>query len=173
MPPEVLQAFLRMVMQQQQQAQPAFDPLYGLPDAARQSQMPLAMNGPPGGPSMAGLDPVTLDMIRGSLGQQLPPGLPLVVQDQIRNQPSYGEGEIMAPERWWNPALGGQDQRSGPQREDRLLFDRQEALGIPGTSDAWSWARPEGGVWSSRPPGVSPYASPPSQGWRGFPMGLY
>jgi hypothetical protein len=124
MPPWLL-SFLQMAMQPRQQ--PQFDPMYGLPDAVRQSLM---------------------------------------------TQPSYAEGQIMAPEQWWNQAMGGQLQMMGPQRENRLMFDRNEALGIPNqdTVNPWSWAMPEGGMWSSRPPGVSPYASPPG---RGFPLGLY
>jgi hypothetical protein len=106
-------------------------------------------------------DPMEQEMMR--FGQQrLPPGLPLGVQDSIRNRPSYGEGEIMAPQRWWIPALGGQVQKQGPQREERLLLDRGEAIGTspvpPGLRDL-----PEGGVWSSRPSWESPYASPLNQ----------
>jgi hypothetical protein len=125
------------------------------------------------------LDPVVQDMIRGNLGRSLPPGLPLGVQDSIRNRPSYGEGEIMAPEPWWIPSLGGQMQKEGPQRENTLLFDRQEALRIPNPGvpvDPWSKDQPEGGVWSSRPPGVSPYASPLNQLMelgRRAPLSLY
>jgi len=113
---------------------------------------------------------------------QAPPqqiaALPEVVQRSIREQPSYGEGEVMAPMQWWNPAEGSQLQMSGPQREDRLIFDRREALGIPNpdTEDPWAQAQPEGGVWSSRPSGVSPFASPLNQlmqQGRRLPWSLY
>lgn len=88
---------------------------------------------------------------------------------------SYGEGQVMAPEQWWNPAEGGQLQQLGLQREDRLQFDRREALGIPNpdTQNPWSQAMPEGGVWSSRPPEVSPFASPSNQPLQRPPFGLY
>jgi hypothetical protein len=104
-----------------------------------------------------------LDLLKYQLSSQ--DRLPPVVQNSIRNQPSYGEGQIMAPSQWWNPAFGGQLQMSGPQREDRLLFDRGEARGIPDpdTSNPWDRAMPEGGVWSSRPPGVSAFADPLNQ----------
>jgi hypothetical protein len=109
----------------------------------------------------------------------LPPqlyGLPEAVQRSIMTQPSYGEGQVMAPEQWWSPAEGGQLQQLGPQREERLQFDRREALGIPNpdTPNPWaSLAIPEGGVWSSRPPGVSPFASPLNQPQQRPAFGLY
>lgn len=112
------------------------------------------------------LDPSILEMIGRGPQRSLPPGLPLGVQDQIRNQPSYGEGEIMAPGQWWNPAESDVLRMIGPQREDRLAFDRGQAQGILNPyveDDPLSRAMPEGGTWSSRPAGTSPFASPLNQ----------
>ena len=102
-------------------------------------------------------------------------GLPEAVQRSIMQQPGYSEGGVMAPELWWNQAEGGQLQRRGPQREERLQFDRREALGIPNpdTENPWLWAMPEGGMWSSRPPGVSPFDSPFNQPLRRRGPALY
>jgi hypothetical protein len=94
---------------------------------------------------------------------------------QAQQPQGYAEGQIMAPEQWWNEAMGGQLRRLGPQREERLQFDRRQALGLdnPDTENPWLQAMPEGGVWSSRPPDISPFASPLNQLMRRLPYGQY
>jgi hypothetical protein len=70
---------------------------------------------------------------------------------------------------------------AGPQRENELVYDRSQALGLlnPYVSEdrePRAWALPEGDVWSSRPPDVSPYASPLNQMMqlgRRAPLALY
>ena len=115
------------------------------------------------GRSFADIDPAVREMIQGSSpGFQTPPGvspsLPLVVQDSIGNRPSYGEGEIMAPSQWWNPAVGGQLKMSGPQREEHLSFDLSD------TRDKGNWpVMREGEYASRRPPEFSPFADPLNQ----------
>lgn len=104
-----------------------------------------------------------------SLSTPMPPGLPLVVQDALRRHRGYGEGEIMAPEPNYNPAFNEEPWRapgSPEKRETPLMFDRSEALMIPNTSmprNPWERDMPEGGIWSSRPSNVSPFASPLNQ----------
>jgi hypothetical protein len=128
-----------------------------------------------GDPDVQGLDPVELEMIGR---RPLPPGLPLGVQNQIQTQPSYGEGDVMAPQQWWNEAMGEPLMQSGPQREETLSFDRRQALGIPDPYiDPWqdpaAMAMPEGGMWSSRPPEISPFSSPLNQMLQRPPFGQY
>jgi hypothetical protein len=78
-----------------------------------------------------------------------------VVQDSIGNRPSYGEGQIMAPSQWWNPALS---EMSGPQRENSLRNDLSD------TRDRENWpVLREGEYASRRPPGLSPFADPLNQ----------
>jgi len=109
------------------------------------------------------LDPVTQEMIRGSL---VPPGLPLGVQDSIRSRPSYAEGEtIPVPAgRYQSPdnPLFQQEWGAfqGRQREDRLNEDLDfgEYLRQRGQL-AW----PENSLPSGRPQGQSPFASPLNQ----------
>jgi hypothetical protein len=117
------------------------------------------------------IDPAIQEMLQGNLPPlpPLPPGLPLVVQDSIRNLRSYGEGDVIPGPR--NPLMEQEAAAGvfeGPQRDQQLPFNRAEVLGLSNPySDPWGdlWARavPEGGMWSSRAPGQSPFASPLNQ----------
>ena len=112
-------------------------------------------------------------MLRGNLGTPLPPGLPLGVQDQIRNQPSYGEGMVIpgAP----NPLMEQEAATgvfAGPQREDPLV----QALNDIRNMNRTEQAIPEGWGLTSRPAGQSPFASPLNQlmqQGRRLPFSLY
>lgn len=104
-----------------------------------------------------------------AMGPNLPEYLPEQVWDSILNKPTYGEGQVIPGPR--NPLMEQEAAAGafrGPQRENELLYDRSQALGLlnPSVSEDQeprSWALPEGDVWSSRPPGASPYASPLNQ----------
>jgi hypothetical protein len=101
--------------------------------------------------------------------QQQLSALPEAVRRNILTQPGYGEGQIMAPSPWYNPAFNEEPWRapnSPERRESRLSHDRSQALGIPSidpSDDPRFHALPEGDVWSSRPSDVSPFASPLNQ----------
>ena len=123
------------------------------------------------------LDAVTLDMLRGNLDRPLPPGLPLVVQDAIRNQPSYQEGGQFMAAPWSNPnvdEVGEPDlPREDPERRDYRLND---LLGF----NRWmrregEWPVPEGATATPLSPGQSPYAAPSAlnQLLRRGPFGQY
>jgi hypothetical protein len=123
------------------------------------------------------------DMLRGTLqpapseadrrlqamGQNLPEYLPEQVWNSILNKPMYDEGTRIPGPR--NPLMeqeAAAGSFSGPQRDQQLPFNRAEALGIVNPNgDPWndlsSRAVPEGGMWSTRPPGQSPFASPLNQ----------
>jgi hypothetical protein len=128
-------------------------------------------------------DRVMEDMLRGTLqpapseadrrlqamGQNLPEYLPEQVWNSILNKPMYDEGTRIPGPR--NPLMeqeAAAGSFSGPQRDQQLPFNRAEALGIVNPNgDPWndlsSRAVPEGGMWSTRPPGQSPFASPLNQ----------
>ena len=109
--------------------------------------------------------------------QPLPPGLPLVVQDSIRNLPAFQEGgQVMAPEQYYAPNMGEEVYgREDPRRRDYQLQDllgfgrflRQE--GGP--------AVPESDFLTPLEPGQSPYAtrlpSALNQLMRRLPYGQY
>jgi hypothetical protein len=106
---------------------------------------------------------------------QLPPGLPLNVQDSILNRPSYAEGDIKGPSTYWNPGLDAERHLfAGPQRTDplfnELMFNRllrEEGTGPIGERQT--------GYLTHRPPGQSLFASPLNQflqpGWGGLGAG--
>lgn len=108
---------------------------------------------------------------------QLPPGLPLNVQDSILNRPSYAEGDIKGLSTYWNPGLSAERHLfSGPQRSDPLFnelmfnrFLREEGTGPIGERQT--------GYLTHRPPEQSLFASPlnqlmqqlgPLPGWAGM-----
>jgi hypothetical protein len=84
---------------------------------------------------------------------QLPPGLPLNVQDSILYRPSYAEGDIKAPLPYWNPALDPERHLfTGPQRSDllnELWFNR--------------FLKGQGASPIDRPPEQSLFANPLNQ----------
>jgi hypothetical protein len=96
--------------------------------------------------------------------QQQIAALPEAVQRSIREQPSYGEGEIMAPHPWYNPAIEEHERilpLESPERRENALNNE---LGFSNYMRRESpWAAPEGGVATSMPPGQSPFASPLNQ----------
>lgn len=124
----------------------------------------------PGALAPAGSDGLT----RISAGQGLlqPQGMPspemlAALAARQRNweaqqdSPAYDEGEIMAPEPWWNEALGPEKHLfDEAQRNERLVRDLGD-VGDVATSS--TQAVPEGSYLSSRPVGMSPFASPLNQ----------
>jgi len=132
-----------------------------------------------------------LDMLKlrlGQPGQSIPQVMPspevlAALAERQRawqmQTPSYGEGEVIPGSR--NPLMEQEDASgafAAPQREERLMFDRAEALGLLNPyGDPWQDPRaralPEGGAWASRPPDVPPYSSPLNQMLQRPPFGLY
>jgi hypothetical protein len=105
--------------------------------------------------------------------QPLPPGLPLVVQDSIRNLPAYQEGgQVMAPEPYYAPNMGEEVYpREDPRRRDYQL---QDLLGFGRfLRNEGGPAVPEGDFLTVLPPGQSPFATPegPSPGLDYLPGG--
>ena len=115
-----------------------------------------------------------------SRAAELPTWLPETVRNSILFGQSYGEGRtIPGPD---NPLMEQElSAFAGPQRDQQLPFNRAEALGLLNPySDPWgdlsARAVPEGGMWSSRAPGQSPFASPLNQFLqlgRRAPLALY
>ena len=111
-----------------------------------------------------------------AIPRPLPPGLPLVVQDAIRNRPSYQEGGQFMAAPWSNPNAGEADlPRDDPGRRDYRLND---LLGF----NRWlrregEWPVPEGGMATPLPPEQSPSAtrlpSALNQMLRRLPYGQY
>jgi hypothetical protein len=129
-----------------------------------------------------------LDLLKSRLGgasqygvsdfeQPLPPGLPDAVRRSIQGQPSYAEGEILAPHQWYNRAFENEPWRpeDSPERRENQLsaelgfnrFFRREG----------EWSVPEGSIMTLLPPGRSPFAesfsSSLNQMLRRGPFALY
>jgi hypothetical protein len=108
--------------------------------------------------------------------QQDMPSLQELMQQQraweARNQsPAYGEGEIMAPQQWWNPATDPEKHLfDQPQRNENLVSDLGDVRDILKNS---TQAVREGSYLSGRPEGVSPFASPLNQLLQRGPFALY
>jgi hypothetical protein len=132
-------------------------------------------------------DRVMEDMLRGTLqpapseadrrlqamGQNLPEYLPEQVWSSILNKPMYDEGSVIpfspnaSSTRYqtegsplFQQELQARPQFGGPQREQALVND----IGLGDyIKREGVWAAPEADIWSSRPPGQSPFASPLNQ----------
>ena len=105
--------------------------------------------------------------------QPLPAGLPLVVQDAIRNQPSYQEGGQYMATPWYNPGMAAEEHLyEQPQRNAPLEQGIDDVRNMNRTDLDIA----EGWGLTSRPVGQSPYASPLNQlmqQGRRLPFSLY
>lgn len=107
-------------------------------------------------------------------GSPIRPDLPEVVRRSIYGRPSYGEGEIMAPRPWYNPAIDAETMLplGSPQRRENRLMDE---LGLNRyLRREGQFALPEG-EWLARPDRgfADPLPSPLNQMMRRGPFALY